>query len=450
MEIKITPLQTQKQVLTPFLRQSIEVLMLPQADLTTAIEQELQENPLLEADEITLHQTFKMLKSLTPRTLNETHMSNDGDNEPEGIHVEDTPTLEDSLIKQLHLEVEDPGKRKIGEFIIGNLNEEGFFQMNTSEAADFLNTGLVDVEESLKVIQGLEPLGIAAQSLEECLLIQLRTKTHAITPIAARIVMEHFADLAHKKYAAIAKELNITVEEVKEAAQLIASLNPRPVNGYGTVSASMYVQPDIWVTQDVNGELKIELNRNAAPGLRINQTYYNYLENPNVNKEEKAFIKERLTNAINFMKSVQQRGETLLNIARYIVDKQKRFIDGTAASIIPMTMKEIAQHIERNESTISRAISHKYIDTPVGLFPLKFFFSQAVFSGMHEDVSVHAIKEEIQRLVDEENKQSPLSDQDIQEHFREKGLKLARRTINKYRHVLNIAPSYVRKTSKAL
>jgi RNA polymerase sigma-54 factor len=239
--------------------------------------------------------------------------------------------------------------------------------------------------------------------------------------------------------------LSVSIEQIEEAEKLIASLEPKPARNYQTNDPSIYVEPDIFIRKNDEGEYIIETNKSGLPTLKISQTYRNLLNQPNISNEDRDFIKERITSALNFIKNLAQRGDTLTSIARYILNHQKEFFNGEESSLTPMALKEVAEHLERNESTISRAISNKYIDTPQGLYPLKFFFSHNVSRQKHENVSAHNVKQELAQLIEEENKKSPLSDQEIQAYFNAKGLHLARRTITKYRQTLHIPASHLRK-----
>ncbi len=434
MYLHASHITAQKQVLAPLMQESIGILLLPHFELVSAIEQEIQDNPLLEAEinshklKIDLYRTSAPLSGSLPD-------EDDPDMAPLLVH---RPTLTDYLVQQLYLEMSQPQERAIGECIIGNMDQDGYLSMGVNEIAASLKVAnLALVEEVLKAVQHFDPVGVAARDLKECLIIQLSMQNHPTTALAVQLIVGHFEDLAHKKYAHLAKKLKIALEDVQAAANLISKLNPYPARHWQNNGDIVYVQPDVFIQKNPAGDFSIELNRNGAPLLRINQFYCDLLKKPGMSQPEKDFVREKLTNAMHFIKSVQQRGQTLLSIARYIAEHQKTFLEGTGTEIAPMTLKDVATHLGRNESTISRAISRKYMDSPVGLLAFKFFFSNANYS----------IKEEIQGLIAQEDKNTPMSDQDIQEHFRSKGLTLARRTINKYRQVLQIPPSHQRKTS---
>ena len=447
MKFKTSMIQTQRPVLAQVLQQSISVLMLSNDELNQAIEQELQTNPLLEGEvsdaskELVIANINKSLNHLSDVPY-QANFTDDGDEE---MPIPQLESFEEHLLTQLRLEITDPVERKIGELIIGNLNEDGFLMVTVEEiaqAAGIKDTSLI--EKVLTKIHFFDPLGTAARTLEECLTLQLSVSDSPLRLDAIAIVEHHIKDLCHKRYEAIAQKTRLSEEKIKEAAQLIATLEPKPARNFQTFDQSFYVQPDIFVYKNPNGEFKIELNRKEAPLIRINPMYRKLLNGKKISEEERKFVQDKLTSAINFIKSIQQRGETIVHIARYIVDRQADFFDGNTSSLVPMSLKDIAETLERNESTISRAIHNKYMDTPQGIFALKFFFSQAV-NESNKDLSSYNVKEEIKKIVDEEDKSSPLSDRTIQDYFEAKGIKLARRTINKYRQELNIPPSNLRK-----
>ncbi len=455
MKIKLSPAQVQKLILAPVIQQSIGVLLLPIAELNMVIEQELQNNPLLEVDEDTpdsfqnswdaeVRQRIEKIYDI-PNLPYDEEYSNDETFEERPITRE--VSLEDQLIQQLHIELSDPLQREIGELIIGDIDEDGYLKTNIDEICK--NAGVDDkelVEHILKVIQDFAPKGIASRDLKECLLIQAKNRVNGQNDLVDRIIAECLPELGQKKYSEIAKKLGSLVEEVKNAVKIISSLDPRPARNFRPIGANIYIKPDIFITKDPDHGYQIHVNQEGIHSLRINPLYQRLLQQNNLREHEKEFIREKLKNAIQFIKSVEQRGQTLREIAKFILDKQKPFFKSGPSALIPMTLKDVAVAINRNESTISRAINNKYLDSPQGLYPIKFLFSQGVSTENKDGiVSNRCIKEEIKNLIDAEKKSSPLSDQDIQTHFEQKGMKIARRTISKYRQKLKIYPSYLRK-----
>jgi RNA polymerase sigma-54 factor len=351
--------------------------------------------------------------------------------------------LEDYLYQQLRLEVTDPEEIRIGEFIIGNLDENGYFHSSLDEAAATLNTGIEQIRKVLNVVQNFEPLGIAARDIKECLNIQAHYLfVEEDGALAERIITEHLEDLGHKRYAEIARQLGVPSSRVKDIARLISNLDPKPARKFRPIEDNIYVKPDVIVTKNSSDEFEVQSIQGNFPPLRISSYYQGLLQQKNLSEEERTFIQEKVRNAILFMRSIEQRQETILAIAKYIVAYQKDFFQEEGLGVLkPMVLRDVAGGIERNESTVSRAINNKYMDTPFGIFSMKYFFSQAV----SENNSNRSIQEEIKSLIEQEDKGSPMSDQDIQHYFSRKGVNIARRTINKYRKVLHILPSHLRK-----
>ncbi len=452
MAIKISTSQVQKTILAPVVQQSIEVLLLPLIDLNQLIEQELQNNPLLEIDEESQESQAKKLdeelrlRIRRDEQLQTRHYESNDDETMEERPITREATLEDKLLDQLRFTLSDPLKLKIGEFIIGNIDEDGYLHASIEEIAKQLEVeDLALIEEVLKIIQEFEPKGVASRTLNECLLIQAKYKANGYTELVTRIVNEHLNDLGQKRYLEIARKLGVSVERVKEAACIICSLDPKPARNYRPIASNIYIKPDIIIRKDIDDNYQILMNNDGIPALQINPFYRKMLHKSNLSNVEKAYIHEKLKNALQFMKSLEQRGQTILEITKLILKKQTAFLEQGAAALVPMTLKDVAEEIDRNESTVSRAISNKYLDTPQGLLPMKFFFSQGLSDNKEGNISNRSVKEEIKFLVQDENKRSPLSDQDIQNHFTRKGMTIARRTISKYRQKLQILPSHLRK-----
>ena len=457
MKMRISTSQIQKPILAPVLQQSVGVLMLPITDLTWAIEQEVQSNPLLDVEEAPevspqqsekyVHPIFRDWDQSLPAQTHFYDSNNDEIQEERPITKEET--LEDYLLKQLRLEASNLTELKIGEFIISHINEDGYLTESCEKIAETLqisNHSLV--EQVLSVIQGFDPIGIAARDLKECLMIQLKTKSiEQFSSVALSIIDHHLKNLAGKKYREIARKLKSPLPDVQKAAQVISSLEPKPARNYRPVQGNIYIKPDVIVHKDAEQKYHVHVNTTDIPKIRINPLYQQMLGKPNLSPEENTFILEKIKNASNFIKSIEQRGQTIREIAHCIVDKQKNFLEGSLLAIAPMTLKDVATLINRNESTVCRAVNNKYIDTPQGTFPMKFFFSQGLKDSAEqggENISSRSIKENIKEMIFLENKSAPLSDLDIQRHLKEKGINVARRTISKYRQLLGILPYHLR------
>src|SRR3989338_141490 len=454
MRQKLSALQVQRPILAPMMQKSITILLLPSIELATAIEQELQANPLLEVDDISQMQKQQQENEEFQRKINSlSQLSSDlpylpgmvlEDDEEHQCPIVKEITLEDRLLRQLRLEISDPLKLKIGEQIIGNINEDGYLTVDCKEIA--ASGGAADVslvEEILKIIQYFDPVGIAARDLKECLLVQLES-CGAVDPKTKEIIEMHLSDLGNKKYKELARALKLSIDEVKRIAELISSLEPKPARNFRPINPNIYIKPDLFIRKEETG-LRVQINSEDIPTLKINPIYKSMLNKKDLSLDERTFIEERLQSAMYFIKSIKQREETLMRIANFILERQGQFFIHGPTAIVPLTLKDVADIIERDESTVSRAIRHKYIDTPQGVYPLKFFFSGGIASQFNGFVATRSIKEEIRSMIEDENKLTPLSYQDIQNQLEKRGISVARRTISKYRQGLRISPSHLRK-----
>jgi RNA polymerase sigma-54 factor len=458
MKTKLSTLQVQKPILAPSMQQSIEILLLPLIELDQAVELELQNNPLLEIDEQKALER-KQLETLVTAHINHLQKTDSHDSPLIKNNIEDdqeetmeraivrVSTLEEHLLGQLKFEISDPAEMEIGEFIIGNLNEDGYLKLSVEEIAETLQKDVAEIERILKIVQTFDPIGIASRDLKECLSLQAQHKFNGHAKILTTIIQNHLDELGRKNYIDIGRKLKIPVDTVKDIVREISSLEPRPARKFRPLPHNIYVKPDIFVKKDEDGNLQIVVNQDNIPPLRINSVYQNMLKQPNRTQEEIDFIREKVKNALLFIKSIEQRNQTMKGIAQYILEHQRDFFEEGTSALRPMILKDVAETIGRNESTVSRAIHNKYMETPQGMFPLKFFFSNSIQSTNEgkENISTRSIKEDLKSLIDEEDKTNPLSDNDIQLHFAQKGMPIARRTINKYRKMLNILPSHLRK-----
>jgi len=455
MKINTSIHQIQKQHLAPAMQQSIEMLLLPLVELNTSIDQELQDNPLLEIDEEKLkiqqeQQRNELLKILEFSSQmhnlpSREHFSDDEALEERPIKME--VPLEDDLLQQLRIELSDPLELRLGEFIIGSLDEDGYLRVTCEEIAKAAGIdNILRIEYILKIIQNFEPIGIASRNLKECLLSQVHLRCNGNSKLITTIIKNHLEELGRKKFQKIARKSETSVSAVKEAARLISLLEPKPARNYRPIKANIYIRPDVFITKNENNQYQIQINQDGNLPLRINVHYQRLLQRKNLSNEERSFIREKLKNALYFIKSVGQRGQTIVRITEYILEKQKDFFEHGHMSLVPMTLKDVAQTINRNESTISRAVTNKYVDTPSGLFPLKFFFSQGISGNGSGMIASRSIKEEVRGLIESEDKSSPLSDQALQDYFKRKDVNIARRTISKYRQNLRILPSHLRKS----
>jgi len=355
-------------------------------------------------------------------------------------------TLEENLLIQLHMQKLDEQQVMIGEYIIWNIGEDGWLSCTVDLIAQNLGVTAEEAEKVLHIIQHFDPVGIGARNLQECLLIQLeeREPRHEL---AIAIVRDDFDDFKNKRYEKIAKKLNITLEQIKGAIEEITHLNPKPGEGYFSYHENVVI-PDITVEHE-GEEFNIFLNDSSIPHLRINNKYKNILLQKGgpqqQNKEAKDFVKKRLESARWLINSIHQRRLTILKVMETIIQKQKEFFEKGKEAIKPMILKDIAEEIGMDISTVSRVTNGKYVQTEHGVFELKYFFSEAIRSDDGEDVSNRMIKDLIKKMIDAEDKQDPLNDQTIAAKLKEQGYNVARRTVAKYREQMNTPVSRLRK-----
>src|SRR5437764_9424317 len=345
-------------------------------------------------------------------------------------------TLQQNLVVQLNQTVLSTDDRKAAELIIGNIDDDGFLQSTPEEMA--LNSGIPqnDFERMLGLIQSFYPAGVGARDLRECLLIQLRRqgKEHSFE---YRIVSEHMDNLGRHHFPEIARRMAISVEDVQKAADNIARLNPRPGHGCGDPPPN-YVLPDV-IVEKVDGEYQISFNNEQIPHLRISNLYKDIIASGDAQSSEvKNYIRDKIRSGKFLIRSIHQRQQTIFNIAQQIVLRQRDFLEHGPSHLKPMRMGEVADAVGVHETTVSRAVSGKYVATPQGVFEMKYFFTSGYETTTGESLSNISVKGAILDLVKHENSSTPLSDHEIVEILGERGIPIARRTVAKYRTELNI------------
>ena len=372
--------------------------------------------------------------------------SSGDDSDERRLAVENTlsrkSSLEDHLMWQLRLSGLNEADQTIAATIIYNLNRDGYLDTPLEELAAQLECPVADVERVLQRVQRLDPPGVAARDLSECLFRQLAN--HGMEDsLAARIVKSHLALLEKHRYAELAKVLGVSNELALQAAKVVALLEPKPGRDYGEQEAA-YIVPDVFIHK-LDDEYVVSLNEDAAPRLRLSGYYQRVLRDNNASPETKDYLQERLRSARWLVKSIYQRQQTIFKVANSIVKFQRGFFDHGISQLRPLVLKDVADDIGMHESTISRATANKYAHTPQGIFELKFFFTSSVKGASGEDVSAETVKETIRNLVAAEDRHNPLSDQAIAETLRREQVNIARRTVAKYRQALGILPSAGRK-----
>jgi RNA polymerase sigma-54 factor len=357
-------------------------------------------------------------------------------------------TLADSLIEQLHFLNLPAPTMAVAEFLVGSLDDSGRLATVIEDVAATLGRPLEEVEKVLTLIQALEPAGVGARNLRECLLIQLESRGDKDT-LAWRIVHDQFDHLVNRRFPEIARQLKCTVEDVQAAADVIATLNPRP--GLQVSSEDpKYVVPDL-IVERVDDDYVVLLNDRHLPRLRISSAYESVLREKKksemnaTEQKTREYIHGKLNSARWLIQTIEQRRKTMIKVMNCIIREQREFFDKGIAFLRPLTLQQVARQIDMHESTVSRVCSGKYVQTPRGVFELKFFFSSGLETEDGEDVSARTAKNIIKTLIDEEDKKDPLSDQRIAQLLHLKGLRIARRTVAKYREQLSVLPARFRR-----
>ena len=460
----------QKLILTPSLQQAIKLLPMSTLELKDLLNQEMVENPMLE--EISSEDT-QVAEAQTseekppekpepqrPDTWDDADYQyffgeylDDGYRPRAPQEVKELPPIENTLSSgsslsdhlswQLSLQTEDSATRDIGEAIIGNLDDDGYLVASLDELAGMGPWPVEDVERVLVMVQGFDPIGVAARDLQESLLLQLRHLGLDNSP-AERIVTEHLRALQNHQIPDISRKLAMPIEELKTHIEIIRHLDPKPGSRFNPAQ-SQYVTPDVYV-EKVDDEYVVWLNEDGLPQMRISPTYRRLLDKGADHGEEtRAYVRDKFNAARWLIKSVQQRQNTIYKVARSIVNFQREFLDHGIEHLRPLVLRDVANDIGMHESTVSRVVTNKYMHTPQGVFEMKYFFHSGISSSYGESVSSVTIKQRIKKIIESEDPRKPLSDSKIVSILQREGLVLARRTIAKYREELKIPTSNQRK-----
>src|SRR5499426_1806061 len=478
MEARLSLRQSQRVVMTPLLQQAIQLLQLSTLELQEVVQKELLENPLLEevtpdtpetpadapvtADTPPAPTVEQLTTEAPPSTERQTDelpfdftavMSADDDHEERSLvsqeDREDLPfenvvrnqvSLTDHLEEQLRFATEDPVVRRIGTEIIGNLDEDGYLRAELEELAQRCSVTAEEVSKVLELVQSFDPPGVAARNIQECLLLQLR-RDPLPDPVSVEIIEVHFDDLSRRRYTDIARAMKLPLDRIMESVEEIMGLEPKPGRRFGG-NDSRYIVPDV-VVHKMGSEYVVVLNEDGIPRLRVNSLYRSLLRNNG--DEAKQYVEQKLRSAVWLIKSVDQRQRTLRKVTQSIVKFQREFLDRGLPYLRPLSLRDVGEDIGMHESTISRVTTNKYVETPQGLFELKFFFHSGIASGDGEMVSSVSVKKMIQDLLAAEDPAKPQSDQEVAQALQKRGLTIARRTVAKYREELGILPSHQRR-----
>jgi RNA polymerase sigma-54 factor len=460
----------QKLILTPSLQQAIKLLPMSTLELKDLLNQEMVENPMLEEiptedNQVAEAQTTEEKppekpEPQRPDTWDDADYQyffgeylDDGYRPRAPQEVKELPPIENTLSSgsslsdhlswQLSLQTEDSATRDIGEAIIGNLDDDGYLVASLDELAGMGPWPVEDVERVLAMVQGFDPIGVAARDLQESLLLQLRHVGLDNSP-AERIVTEHLRALQNHQIPEISRKLAMPIEELKTHIEIIRHLDPKPGSRFNPAQ-SQYVTPDVYV-EKVDDEYVVWLNEDGLPQMRISPTYRRLLDKGADHGEEtRAYVRDKFNAARWLIKSVQQRQNTIYKVARSIVNFQREFLDHGIEHLRPLVLRDVANDIGMHESTVSRVVTNKYMHTPQGVFEMKYFFHSGISSSYGESVSSVTIKQRIKKIIESEDPRKPLSDSKIVSILQREGLVLARRTIAKYREELKIPTSNQRK-----
>ncbi|MBP1947095.1 RNA polymerase factor sigma-54 [Virgibacillus litoralis] len=439
MELGIHQKQTMNLTMTTELRQAIALLQYSTIELSQFIQEQALENPLIEIEEKSLEIRFE---DKYQSTYNEPNSNYDGG---ESINPLDFMAIGDhgqwgNLLEQTQwLQVSDK-EQIILRYLILNLDDNGYLPITTSEVADQLAVNEDLVKHSIRILQKLEPIGVGARDLKECLLLQTQ-EFYPDDSLVTYVIREYLELLADKKWHEISRKLNISLTEVKRIFDCIQTLNPKPCAEISN-NSTRYLYPDITIEKSY-GAYSISINNSYLPKIQLNQQYMHFLNKKN---ETSKYIKENYQKYMWLVRSIEQRQNTILKITQVIIEKQQDFLDNGFASLQPLTLKEVAEEIDMHESTVSRAINNKIIRTPNGAHEMGKLFTSKIGQSNGGNSSSTKVKLLLKQLINEEDKYKPHSDQKIADHFKKNnGIMISRRTVAKYREELNILPSSKRK-----
>jgi len=484
----------QEMKINPRLYQAMELLYMPLLDLQQHLKQEMAENPFLEMAEADVEREVELDEDGADELDDEidweeilldgfdaggSRQSYDRSKEYYQPTATETTDLHDHLRDQLRLLSLPERSMNLGEEIIGNIDDDGSLSCELEDVVEAANHWMADLrdvamerseaiedeeekeaekaeveelyrsytveeaEDILRKIQEFDPPGVGARDLRESILIQLRRRGND-EGNAYRLVAEHWDDLVNHRWSDIAKSLGCSPKEVQDAADEIAKLDPKPGLTHSPEPEG-YVIPDL-IVDKIDGEYKVFLNDTNLPRLRISRAYREVAKDKSkFTGENKEFIARKLNSANWMIQAIEQRRQTMLKVMNYIVDRQRDFFEKGIQYLKPLTLREVADHIDMHESTVSRVTNEKYCQTPRGVYQLKFFFSSGLSTTSGEEISARGVKDKIQILVDEENSHDPLTDQAIVDRLKEQGVKIARRTVAKYRDQMGILPARMRR-----
>lgn len=467
--------QTQKLVMTPELIQAIQILQFNTQELDSYVQEQLLVNPVLEQGSLSQGESGENRESGSESSevqaaSEQSSRDNDIDwteylknrqyddisyrqweykdpDEKENAYEQYTTsdvTLPEHLMFQLQFASHKKGCRNVGRYIIESLDENGYMTLTIDEIARATGAPANKVEEVLDIIHTFDPSGVGARDLRECLLIQLEQKG-ILDEHFEKVLNEHLEDLAANRLGVISRAMGITVKEVQEMADMIKSLEPKPGRQFASQTDTRYIVPDVLVER-VDDDYVVTVNDSSSPHLMVSSYYEKLLTEAEKDSNLSKYLTDRLNSAMWLIKSIDQRKQTIYNVVEAVVKYQKEFFDKGSKYLKTLTLKQIAEEVGIHESTVSRSINGKYLQSPMGVFEIKYFFSGGVTGGQSgEGISSKSIKSFIKEIVDSEDPKSPYSDQDMVKMLKEKGIDISRRTVAKYRDEMHILSSSKRR-----
>jgi RNA polymerase sigma-54 factor len=476
IELKQQLKLSQQLVMTPQLQQAIKLLQLSRLELVTNIQQELEQNPVLEEEFGDLEELPREVGSeeeVAGETLSErstdselpdreasdadkiadvewqdyldsnpqTGMSVIRDDDRPSIEATATrrPTLQEHLQWQMQLTSFSQDEKLAATWILGNLDDDGYLQASVEELVRQSGSDELEIESALKKIQALDPAGVAARDLQECLLLQLDA-LRIKDPLVRNLVEHQLDKLQKRDFRGITRETGVSMEEAAAAANVIANLEPRPARAFGGEDP-IYITPDIYVYK-VADDFHVVLNEDGLPKLKINNLYRDVLsKRETAEKDTREYVQDKLRSAQWLIKSIHQRQRTIYKVMTSIVKYQREFFEHGVAYLKPLNLRDVADDIEMHESTVSRVTTNKYAHTPQGIFELKYFFNSSINRVDGEAMASESVKEQIRKIISSEDGRRPLSDQRIAEMLKSKNIDIARRTVTKYREAMHILAS---------
>lgn len=439
MDFGLVQEQRLKLVMTPELRQAIQILQFSATDLHQYIQEQMTENPMLELLEPNRGLSFSLQRKSKHKSPSFSSAADDWMNHIAGP----APSLIEVLEEQL-LDYSMPERmRKICKDLIYSLDERGYLDIDFPEYCKRLQIGVQMLNRCLEIIQSMEPAGVGARSLAECIVLQLR-RLDPPDSLAIEMTLHHLQDIAEGKWKKISQSLQVDIEEAKGSLEVIRKCNPHPGSQY-SVEHPHYIFPDVMV-ESSNGEFVVSINEDTYPELSVSSYYQDLLRyKERLKEDEILYTKNMMQSALWLIKGIKQRKDTIIKVSEVIVSKQEEFFRSGVDYIKPLNLKQVAEKLQLHESTISRATQNKYMETPHGLFPFRFFFPSGLPTYFGEDLSTRSVKSKIQRIIQDEDQKRPLSDQKISNLLRQEGIRISRRTVAKYREEMGIAASIIRK-----